>query len=150
MKKRNYTIRFGLYMFLSMVALFFIMKLVGLEKVTELRLLNILIAGYFSNRLAQHNLIEDAEVEYVSNLGSLLFANLIAVFLSALSLVFYVKLIDPSFMASLGNGFFLGNNLTIEKIAIAILMEGSASAIIVSFSLMQYWKNVKRKSRRVI
>lgn len=150
MKKRNYTIRFGIYMFLSMVALFFIMKLMGLEKITELRLLNILIAGYFSNRLAQNNLIEDAEIDYVSNLGSLLFANMIAVFLSAISLFFYVKLIDPSFMLSLGNGFFLGNNLTIEKIAIAILMEGAAASIIVSFSLMQYWKNVKRKSRRII
>ena len=150
MKKRNYTIRFGIYMFLSMVALFFIMKLVGLEKITELRLLNLLIAGYFSNRLAQNNLIEDAEVDYVSNLGSLLFANLIAVFLSALSLVLYVKLIDPSFILSLGNGFFLGNNLTIEKIAIAVLMEGTAASIIISFSLMQYWKNVKRRSRRII
>lgn len=137
-------------MFLSMVALFFLMKLVGLEKITELRLLNVLIAGYFSNRLALNNLIEDAEIDYVSNLGSLLIANLIAVFLSAFSLVIYVKLIDPSMMESLGNGFFLGNNLTIDKIAIAILMEGSAASIIVSFSLMQYWKNVKRRTRTIV
>ncbi len=150
MKKRNYTIRFGIYMFLSMVALFFLMKLVGLEKITELRLLNILIAGYFSNRLAQLNLIEDAEVDYVNNLGSLLFANLIAVFLSAFSLVLYVKLIDPSMMASLGDGFFLGKHLSIDKIAVAILMEGSAASIIISFSLMQYWKNVKRRTRTIV
>lgn len=150
MKKRNYTIRFGIYMFLSMVGLFFLMKLVGLEKVTELRLLNVLIAGYFSNRLALNNLIEDSEINYVSNLGSLLFANQIAVFLCCISLVLYVKLIDPALMASLGNGFFLGKNLAIEQIAIAILMEGSAVSIIVSFSVMQYWKNVKRKTRTLV
>lgn len=149
MKKRNYTIRFGIYMFLSMVALFFIMKLFGLEKVTELRLLNILIAGYFSNKLAQNNLIEDAELDYVSNLGSLLIANLIAVFLCCISLVLYVKILDPGLMASIGDGFFLGKHLTIDKVAVAILMEGSASAIIVSFSLMQYWKDVKRRSRTI-
>lgn len=150
MKKRNYTIRFGIYMFLSMVALFFLMKLFGLEKITELRLLNVVIAAFFSNRLAQNNLIEDADIDYVSNLGSLLFANHIAVFLSCISLVIYVNFIDPGFMSSLGNGFFLGQDLTISKIAIAILMEGSAASIIVSFSIMQYWKSVKRRTRRIV
>lgn len=150
MKKRNYTIRFGIYMFLSMVALFFLMKLVGLEKVTELRLLNVVIAAVFSNKLALNNLVEDAEISYPSNLGSLLIANLIAVFLCAFSLVMYVKFIDPGLMSSLGNGFFLGKNLTIDKIAIAVIMEGSAASIIVSFAIMQYWKDVKRRTRTIV
>lgn len=150
MKKKNYTIRFGIYMFLSMVALFFLMKLVGLEKVTELRLLNVVIAAFFSNRLALNNMIEDDDISYPANLGSLLIANLIAVFLSAVSLVFYVKFIDTNLMTSLGNGFFLGKNLSIDKIAIAVIMEGSAASIIVSFTVMQYWKNVKRRTRTIV
>ena len=150
MKKRNLTVRFGIYMFLSMAVLFFAMKLVGLEKITELRLLNVLIAAFFSNRLAQVNLIEDSDIDYVSNFGSLFFANLIAVVLSCVGLIFYVNVIDSGFMESLGNGFFLGKNLDINKIAVAVLLEGSAASIIVSFSIMQYWKNVKRKTRKIV
>ena len=148
MKAKNQTVLFGIYMFVSMVALFFIMKLVGLEKVTELRLLNIVIAIFFSNRLAKLNVHSDTQrSSYLGNLSSLMLANLIAVFASALGLMIYVTAIDKDLMESIGNGFFLGNDLTINQIAIAILLEGSASAAIVSFSLMQYWKNTKVGSK---
>lgn len=144
MKAKNQTVLFGVYMFISMVALFFIMKLVGLEKITELRLLNIVIAIFFSNRLAKLNVHSDtARSSYLGNLSSLMVANLIAVFASASGLMIYGTAIDKNLMSSIGNGFFLGNDLTINQIAIAVVLEGSAAAAIVSFSLMQYWKNAK-------
>ncbi len=148
MKAKNQTVLFGIYMLFSMVALFFIMKLVGLEKVTELRLLNIVIAIFFSNRLAKSNINSNSQrSSYLGNLSSLMLANLIAVFASALGLMIYVTAIDSGFMETVGNGFFLGNNLTINQVVIAILLEGSASAAIISFSLMQYWKNTKVGSK---
>lgn len=146
MKASNKTLSFGVYMFLSMIALFFLMKLFGLEKITELRLLNILIAVYFSNRLAKFNVFSNSQrSSYLGNLSSLMLANLIAVFASALCLLIFVTAIDKEFMNSVGNGFFLGNNLTIQQVVIAIVLEGSAAAAIISFSLMQYWKNEKVK-----
>ena len=154
MKAKNQTILFGIYMFISMVALFFLMKLVGLEKVTELRLLNIVIAILFSNRLAKNNINSGTQrSSYLGNLSSLMVANLIAVFASALGLMIYGTVIDKGLMDVIGNGFFLGENLTINQVAIAVILEGSASAAIVSFSLMQYWKNtvsnVKSVERKV-
>lgn len=148
MKKRNLTLRFGIYMFVSIVALFFLMKLFGVEQVTELRLLNIVIAAWFSNKLALANLIQDSDINYVSNLGSIFFANLIAVGLSCVALIIYIKVIDTSFLNTLENGFFLGKNLSIGHILTALFMEGSATSIIVSFCVMQYWKNEKRVMKK--
>lgn len=150
MKSTNKTVAFGIYMFLSMIALFFIMKLFGLEKITELRLLNILIAVFFSNRLAKANLYSDSQrSSYLGNLSSLMLANLIAVFASALGLMIYVTAIDKGFMESVGNGFFLGNDLTLNQVIVAIVLEGSAAAAIISFTLMQYWKNSASKTKEI-
>lgn len=147
MKSSNHTVLIGVYLFFSLVAFFFLMKLFGLEKVSELRLFNIVIAIFFTNRLAKLNLkTESPRSSYLGNLSSLMLANLIAVFASALSLMIYVTAIDVNLMSSIGNGFFLGNDLTINQVVIAIVLEGSASAAIVSFTIMQYWKNVKVKS----
>jgi len=143
------TIRFGIYMFLTMVLFFFLMKLVGLEKVTELRLFNIVIAAYFSNQLAREKLIDNHKAGYLGLLGSLFAANMIAVVLSCISLLVYTSFIDTHFMSSIGNGFFLGNNLTLPIILGALFMEGTAVAIIVTFSLGQYWKGVKRTTKTI-
>lgn len=146
MKKQDSTIRFAIYMFISIVSLFFILKFFGLEKITELRLLNVVISAYFSNKLAKRNMRNGHN--YVSNFGSLLLSNLLSVFLCGISLLLYIKFWEPSLMNSIGNGFFLGHNLSIDQIVIAIIMEGSAASIIVSFSTMQYWKNMKVEKKK--
>ena len=132
-----------------MVLFFFLMKLVGLEKVTELRLFNIVIAAYFSNQLAKEKLIDNHKAGYLGLLGSLFAANMIAVVLNCISLLVYTSFIDTHFMNSIGNGFFLGNNLTLPIIVGSLFMEGTAISIIVSFSLGQYWKGVKRTSKTI-
>lgn len=144
MKAKNNTILFAVYMFISMVTLFFIMKLFGWEKISELRLLNVFIVAFFSYRLAKINATgESNRSSYLGNLSSLMLANLIAVFSSAIALLIYVTAIDKTVMESIGSGFFLGNNLSINQVVIAVVIEGSAVAAIVSFTMMQYWKNAK-------
>ncbi len=148
MKPKNHTVIYGIYMFISMIAFFFLMKLFGWEKITELRLLNVVIVAYFSYRLAKINSFSNTNrASYLGNLSSLMLANLIAVFSTAIALLIYVTAIDHTLMTSIGNGFFLGDNLTINQVVVAIILEGSAVAAIVSFTLMQYWKNEKVKSR---
>lgn len=150
MKSTNKTVAFGVYMFISMVALFLIMKIFGLEKITELRLLNVLIAVFFSNRLAKYNVFSGSpRASYLGNLSSLMLANLIAVFASAIALMIYVTAIDKGFMDTVGNGFFLGNDLSLNEVIIAIVLEGSAASAIISFTLMQYWKNSDVKTKKI-
>jgi hypothetical protein len=150
MKSTNKTVAFGLYMFLCYVALFFIMKLFGWEVITELRILNIFIAIFFSNRLAKFNVFSNSQRStYLGNLSSLMVANLIAVLASALGLMIYATAIDKVLMESIGGGFLFGENLTVNQVAVALVLEGSAISAIVSFSLMQYWKNTEAKTKTI-
>lgn len=147
MKVRSFTYRYALIIFIAFVAFFFILKLLGWEKITELRLLNLVIAAYFSNKLAKKN-ISILKKEYLDNFASILFSNLIAVFLCAISLFLYVTWWNTSLIYSIGNGFFLGKDLSLAEVCIAITIEGAASSIIIALIVMQYWKNVKYSRRK--
>jgi hypothetical protein len=63
--------------------------------------------------------------------------------------LFYTGVIDAHFMNSIGNGFFIGNHLSLPIVLGALFMEGTAVAVIVTFSLGQYWKDVKRKTTTI-
>jgi hypothetical protein len=149
MKKKNHTISIGVYMFLAIAVFFLAMKLFGLEQYSELRLLNILIVLYFTNKLALLNYIEDSEIGYLENMSSLFLANAISVLMSAFGMMFYLRAIDPGFLQTLENGFFFGHHLTVLRVFFGLLIEGIAISIVASFSLMQYWKDYKRVSKKV-
>lgn len=149
MKKQDYTLRIGLYMFAAIATFFFIMKILGIEHVTELRFLNILIIAFFSNRLVQRMVEDSSQVDYLDGLKSLFLANALNVVLSMVGLIFYVTLIDKNFMGNFNNTLMFGTDITLTQMVIAIFMEGMAGAAIISFTLMQYWKNVKRTTRKI-
>jgi hypothetical protein len=147
MENLSRTIKFGIYSFLGIAAFFLIMKLFGLEHLTWLRAFNILIVLYFSNRLARLNFTEDTEDNYVSSLLSLLVANGITMIASAVAFAIYAGLIDPAFLHRVKGGVLFADGFTLQHAIISILMEGAAGSLIVSFVLMQYWKNMKPKSK---
>ena len=149
MKKQDYTIRIGVYMFASIAAFFLLMKLVGLEDVTELRFLNILIIAIFSNRLAKLSVEDQNKIEYLQGLKSIFMANVINVILCVSALVLYIVLIEPSFVSSFVNGSLFGEETSLSKVAVGIFMEGMAGSAIVSFTTMQYWKGVVRKTTKI-
>ena len=139
----NNTFRIGIYMFLTIVAFFFVTKIAGLEQYTELRLFNIFIILYFSNRLARLNLIKMKNINYLNNLGSVFIANLMNVVLCSVSFFSYLTWTDPGLIKVIENSFLLGHHLTARSIVMALMVEGLASSIIVSFGVLQYWKSYK-------
>jgi len=149
MKKQDYTIKIGVYMFASIVAFFLLMKLLGLEDITELRFLNIVIIAFFSNRLAKLSVEDDNKIEYLQGLKSIFFANVINVILCVCALVLYILVIDTSFVTSFVNGSLFGEETSLSKVAVGIFIEGMAGAAIVSFTTMQYWKGVTRKTTKI-
>jgi hypothetical protein len=100
MKKQDYTLRIGLFMFAAIAAFFFIMKIFGLEHVTELRFINILIIAFFSNRLVQRMVEDSNQVDYLNGLKSLFLANALNVVLSMAGLIVYVTFLDTNFMGN--------------------------------------------------
>lgn len=150
MKTQNYILGTGLQLFTVIAAFFLLMKVLGLAYVTELRFLNILFVIYFSNRIAK-NLVEDYnQINYLNGLKTIFLANVLNVVLSVAALGVYMLFVDPQFLQSFTNGVLLGGtNITLSKVLVGVFMEGMAGSAIVSFSLMQYWKDVKRTTRKI-
>ncbi|MCE3296864.1 MAG: hypothetical protein K0R65_2578 [Crocinitomicaceae bacterium] len=139
---RQNTLRYAIYSVLAIAAFFLLMKLVGMENVAGLRVFNLVIVVYFMNRLARKNLMDDPDLNYVEGLGSLMMANVLTVVASVIGFIAYVRLFDPDFLnnhkAAL---FWLNNDTSLWRTVVSLFMEGMAGAIIVSFTLMQYWKD---------
>lgn len=151
MKKRNYSLKFGLQMFLSIAGFFVLMKVLNLESVTELRYLNILIVAYFSNKLAKNLVIDDNKIEYITGLSAIFAANAFAVVLSIIAFILYSKLIDVNFIHNFKGGiiFSATSEISLGQLMAALFIEGMAGSAIISFTTMQYWKGVKRTTKAI-
>lgn len=141
MEKGNYILRYGLYMYFGIAALFLFMKLIGMEEVTVLRFLNVFILAIFSVRIAQVITKEKGNLDYLSGFFTIFLANIFALVLALMSLIVYLKYIDPKLLESLKESIWFAGDLTISKIIGAIFIEGAGMAIIISFSVMQYYKD---------
>ncbi|MBL4905269.1 MAG: hypothetical protein JKZ00_04510 [Flavobacteriaceae bacterium] len=130
---------------LGIVLYFFAMKLLGLEKVFELRFLNFLFVIYGINSSIKNNIHKNKNTEYISNLLIGFSTSVLAVLITIAGLIIYVSFIVPEFIAVLEDSFLWGNNLSLGLIVFALLIEGIASSVICSFIMMQYWKNYKIK-----
>jgi len=144
MDKNHHMIKTGVYSFIGIALFFLLMKLFGLEGVSYLRLFNLVIVVYMTNRLARINFLEDHNIEYSRQIASLFIANIITVALSVFAFVLYTKLIDPAFLRNYGDTIWFGG-ANIREAAAALILEGVAGSVIVSFSVMQYWKDMKHK-----
>jgi len=137
------TLKFGVYIFLGIAAFFMLMKLFGLEQVSGLRVVNIAIVIFFTNRLAKRNLQDKPDVEYPQALVSLFIANALSVALSIIGFIFYVRVIDPQFLSQFNEGILWAGKMDLWKAVASLFMEGMAGSLVVSYIIMQYWKDVK-------
>lgn len=149
MRTKDFTVRYGLRMFAAVAGLFVLTNLLGLGHITELRALNIFIVIYFTSKLAQKNVIEDDRIGYLKNLSSLFFANVVNVVLCIVGFTIYVELIQPDYMSVVQSTFSWGHFDHLFQVCLALLMEGMAAGAVVSFGVMQYWKNYKRERKSV-
>jgi len=133
----------ALKIFVGIVAYFLVMKLLGLENIIELRLLNFLIVVWGINSAIKQNLHKNNNNTYLSNLSIGFSTSILAVIAVALSLIFYITFIDPKLLLIMENSMVWGKHLTLGKIVFAILIEGLASSVICTFIIMQYWKKHK-------
>ena len=152
MIKMNYTVKYGLLIFAGMAGLFLLMKSLNLEKQTELRFFNIFIIAYFSSRLGKKLTEEKQKSHFVNRLFQVFAANILAVILSIAAIVFFVKVVDPSFEENFQFWILFSGDSSLTRIAGALFIEGSACAAIVSLVVMQYFQfynpSIKSKSKQ--
>ncbi|AEA42067.1 DUF4199 domain-containing protein [Fluviicola taffensis] len=139
MNTRYQPIRYGIYSFAGIAILFLLVKLFSLENVGYLRLLNVFIVFYFTNKLAKRNRQLEPDDNYLYAFGSLILANAITVILSVVSFVIYANFIQPDFITHFDGGIFWNNDVTIDQAAAVLFFEGMGSALAVSFIVVMYW-----------
>ena len=132
----------GILIFVGIGIYFLTMELLGLSDVFLLRMLNIFIVIYFLNKTIKSNYSE-GKTEYLENLISGTLTALIGVFLSVAGLLIYISVKGGDvYLAKLSQNFLFGGGTpSVNQYCIGLLFEGIASSVIISFTLMQYWKD---------
>ena len=129
----------------TLIGIYFLMaELLGFSKSTGFRFLNFFILGFFVNKT-----ILDAKKTnktFVVQFTSSFITSILTVFLSATALACYIHFwIGSEQIESLSKPILnMGSiKLNLIQFSFAIFTEGIASGIILSFGLMQFWKNRK-------
>jgi hypothetical protein len=132
----------GILIFMGIGIYFLTMELLGLSDIFLLRLLNIFIVIYFLNKTIKSN-FKEGKTNYLDNLISGTLTSLIGVILSVIGLLIYLSFRGGDvYLSKLsGNFLFGGGSPTMNQYCIGLLFEGIASSIIITFTLMQFWKS---------
>ncbi|MFC4815700.1 MULTISPECIES: hypothetical protein [unclassified Flavobacterium] len=137
----------GIMIFIAIGIYFLTMELLGLSDIFLLRLLNIFIVVYFINKTIKSNYAE-GKTAYLDNIISGSLTSLTGVALSVAALLAYISMKGgDAYLAKLSQNFlFGGGEPSMYQYCIGLLFEGIASSIIITFTLMQYWKDRRVKS----
>ncbi len=137
-------VKYGLIIFISLVAYFLFMKFVGLFEIHELRGLNffILIAGIWR---ALTTYKSKAGLSYFEGIGLGSLTAIIGVVPFSVFIFFYLHA-DAQFMANIIANEAFGQYLNPYILAFLISFEGSISGVLVSFGVMQYLKRSRMVS----
>ena len=133
----------GFIIFLGIGIYFIILELLGVSDVYLLRLLNIFIVAYGVHRTISAN-HADRIMGYFRNFLSALITSMIGAVLSIAGLLLYVEMRGgEEFLKGLSQSFLIGGgDVDSYTYAISLLLfESTAASLIVSFCLMQYWKD---------
>ncbi len=132
----------GVLIFIGIGIYFLAMELLGLSDVFLLRILNIFIVIYFINKTIKSN-YKEGKTNYLENLISGTLTSLIGVALSVAGLLAYISIKGGDiYLEKLSENFlFGGGEPSMYQYCIGLLFEGIASSIIITFTLMQYWKD---------
>jgi hypothetical protein len=131
----------GFFIFLGISIYFLIIEFLRYSDVFLLRIFNVVfvIAGV---HLTLYQNFKDNIKGYFTNLKSAILTSLFGAVFSIASLLAYINYNGGEvFLKTLSNGFiFGGGELSIYQYAIGLFFESVAASLMVSFSLMQYWK----------
>ncbi|MDX1629330.1 MAG: DUF4199 domain-containing protein [Fulvivirga sp.] len=129
----------GVMIALGLLILFFLMRAFGLLYVVELRVLNlfVMVLGIYSAIKSFRKKVPEG-FTYFRGMGVGILAGIIGSVLFALFVFFYVSFIDTGLMQSIIENEPMGRFMNPYIVSVIIAIEGIASALLVSFILMNY------------
>ena len=130
----------GLIIFIGIALYFLLMEILHLSNIFYLRLFNIVFIYYGVNRTLKSNYIE-GKTYFADNAVSALMTALTGVLLSIMGLVAYIySKGGDTYIQTLSDSLLFVGSPSVMTYNISLLFEGIVSAVIVTFTLMLYWK----------
>ena len=131
----------AIIIFIGISAYFLIIDLFNLSDILWLRMFNVLFVWYGVTRTLSYN-VEHGKKDYAYNLFSAGTTAFAGVFLSIIGLVTYIHLRGgDDYVNNLSQDLLFGGKPSANQYCIGILFEGVASALIVVFVSVQYWRS---------
>jgi len=136
----------GIIIFVCIGAFFLFMQVLGLHRNIYLRLVNFVFVIYGINRTIQGN-FKDNLNGYFTNIGSAILTGLVSLVLSVMAFMLYAEQQGgEKYLQEFADTYiFGGSNPSPYQFGIGLFIEGLAASVIVSFALMQYWKDKVEK-----
>lgn len=130
----------AIIIFVGISAYFLIIDFLKLSDILWLRMLNVLFVWYGVTRTLSYN-VEHGKKDYAYNLFSAGATALLGVFFSIVALVSYIHIRGgDDYVNNLSRDLLFGGKPSANQYCIGILFEGIASALIVVFVSVQYWR----------
>ncbi|WP_026714354.1 hypothetical protein [Flavobacterium daejeonense] len=130
----------GVIIFIGIALYFLLMEALHLSNVYFLRLFNIVFVYYGVNRTLKSNFAA-GKTNFADNAISALLTALFGVFLSISGLVAYIYAKGgDDYIKTLSDTLLFVGSPSVMTYNISLLFEGIVSAVIVTFSLMLFWK----------
>ena len=131
----------AIIIFVGISVYFLIIDLLNLSDILWLRMFNVLFVWYGVTRTLSYN-VKHGKKDYAYNLFSAGTTAFAGVFLSIIGLVTYIHLRGgDEYVNHLSRDLLFGGKPTANQYCIGILFEGVASALIVVFVSVQYWRS---------
>lgn len=139
----------GFIIFIGLALYFLLIEALGLSDQIYLRLLNFIFVIYGVNRTLKSN-YNDGIYGYFTNLMAAIFTALTSLVLGLISFVAYLEYKGgEAHLYHYADSYVFGGDPNIYQFMVGLAVEGIAASVIISFALMQYWKDKVEKINNV-
>ena len=136
----------GIIIFICIGLFFLLMDLLDATHIIYLRLVNFVFVIWGINRTIKSNFNDNLN-GYFSNIASAILTGLVSLILSVLAFMVYAEQKGgEEYLKRFASDYiFGGGDPSPYQFGIGLFIEGLAASVIVSFALMQYWKDKVEK-----
>ncbi|MCX2741488.1 DUF4199 domain-containing protein [Pontibacter anaerobius] len=142
-------LKYGLLTAAALIIYFFLMKLLGLVHVIELRFLNgLIMAVGVVLAIRAYRLVMDGQISYFKGLGTGIITAVVGTVIFAAFMVVYVKTGGESLIEMLSAERYFGERVEATPgvvIFSVLFLEGIISGVMISFIAMQWFKQRQHK-----
>ena len=140
----------GIIIFIGIGLYFLLIETLGLADQIYLRLLNFVFVIYGINRTIKAN-YHDGINGYLTNLLAGFLTGIVGLVLGLVAFMIYIEAQGgDEFLKNFADSYvFGGGDPSLYQFCFGLFIEGAASSMVVSFAMMQYWKDKVEKIDKV-